>query len=158
MHLDESAARQPAAEDAELVWLARRDDPAAWEALVRLHQVPVFHLAYLILGDAAEAEDAAQETFIRVYTALNRFDETRPLRPWLLSIAAKLAGDETRRSLTVLPAAPALNARDLSGAALGKASVPAVIGLATLVIALGALPWLTARLDSGAESETAQIR
>lgn len=98
MHFDESAARQPAAGDAELVWLARRDDPAAWEALVRLHQAPVFHLAYLILGDAAEAEDAAQETFIRAYSALNRFDETRPLRPWLLSIAANLARNR-RRSL-----------------------------------------------------------
>ena len=84
--------------DAELVQLARRDDPAAWEKLVRLYQEPVFRLAYLILGDAADAEDAAQETFIRAYRALDRFDEARPLRPWLLSIAANLARNR-RRSL-----------------------------------------------------------
>lgn len=58
---------------------------------------------------------------------------------------APLAGDETRRSLTVLPAAPAPEARGLSAAALGGASLPAVIGLAALVIILGALPWLAAR-------------
>ena len=97
MHLDESAAaRESTAEDAELIRLARRDDPVAWEALMRLHQEPIFRLAYLILGDAAEAEDAAQETFIRAYRALDRFDEIRPLRPWLLSIAANLARNRRR--------------------------------------------------------------
>ena len=62
------------------------------------YQEPVFRLAYLILGDAAEAEDAAQETFLRAYLALARFDDARPLRPWLLSIAANLARNR-RRSL-----------------------------------------------------------
>lgn len=85
-------------DEADLVRRARRVDEAAWEALVRAHQEPVFRLAYLILGDADDAEDAAQETFIRAYTALNRFDESRPLRPWLLSIAANLARNR-RRSL-----------------------------------------------------------
>ncbi len=85
-------------DEADLVRRARRAEGAAWEALVRRHQEPVFRLAYLILGDAADAEDAAQETFIRAFTALHRFDETRPLRPWLLSIAANLARNR-RRSL-----------------------------------------------------------
>lgn len=82
--------------EAELVRRARRRDEAAWEALVGRHQEPVFRLAYLILGDAAEAEDAAQEAFVRAYLALARFDETRPLRPWLLSIAANLARNRRR--------------------------------------------------------------
>lgn len=84
--------------DSELVRLARIDSPAAWEKLVRSHQEPVFRLAYLILGEAADAEDIAQETFIRAYGALARFDDARPLRPWLLSIAANLARNR-RRSL-----------------------------------------------------------
>ena len=83
-------------DEAELVRRARRADGAAWEAIAHGHMEPVFRLAYLILGDAADAEDVAQETFIRAYTALERFDETRPLRPWLLSIAANLARNRRR--------------------------------------------------------------
>jgi RNA polymerase sigma-70 factor (ECF subfamily) len=82
--------------EADLIRRARRGEAPAWEALVRAHGEPAFRLAYLILGDAADAEDAAQETFIRAYTALDRFDETRPLRPWLLSIAANLARNRRR--------------------------------------------------------------
>lgn len=86
------------AHEAALVARARAGDADAWEALVGRHQEPVFRLAYLILDDAADAEDVAQEAFVRVYLALGRFDVTRPLRPWLLSIAANLARNR-RRSL-----------------------------------------------------------
>lgn len=89
---------EQAATDADLVRRARRSDSLAWETIVRTHQEPVFRLAALILGDAAEAEDVAQETFVRAYLALDRFDIDRPLRPWLLSIAANLARNR-RRSL-----------------------------------------------------------
>ncbi len=85
-------------EEAALVRRAWGGDEAAWEALVRRYQEPVFRLAYLILGDAAEAEDAAQEAFVRAWAALGRFDQSRPLRPWLLSIVANLARNR-RRSL-----------------------------------------------------------
>ncbi len=68
-----AAAPEFAADEQASVRLARQNDQTAWENLVRLHQEPVFRLAYLILGDAAEAEDAAQETFIRAYRALERF-------------------------------------------------------------------------------------
>ncbi len=95
--LEATGERDPAA-DTELVRQARQDSPAAWEELVGRHQEPVFRLAYLILGDAADAEDVAQETFIRAHGALARFDDARPLRPWLLSIAANLARNR-RRSL-----------------------------------------------------------
>jgi RNA polymerase sigma-70 factor (ECF subfamily) len=99
MQLDETtAAAEGAVEDAPLVRRARRDDPAAWETLVRRHQEPVFRLAYLILGDADDAQDIAQEAFVRAYLALGQFDTARPLRPWLLSIGANLARNR-RRSL-----------------------------------------------------------
>jgi RNA polymerase sigma-70 factor (ECF subfamily) len=83
-------------QEAAVVARARAGDADAWESLVRRHQEPVFRLAYLILGDAAEAEDIAQEAFLRATLALGRFDEARPLRPWLLSIAANLARNRRR--------------------------------------------------------------
>lgn len=63
---------------------------------MRAHQEPVFRLAYLLLGDPDEAEDVAQETFVRAYRALKGFDPERPLRPWLLRIAANLAHNRHR--------------------------------------------------------------
>ncbi len=68
----------------------------AWEALVREHQQPVFRLAYLLLGTADEAEDVAQETFVRAFRALDRFDVERPPRPWLLSIVTNLSHNRRR--------------------------------------------------------------
>src|SRR3972149_7647653 len=56
----------------------------------------VFRLAYLLLGDADDAEDVAQEAFIRAYRALDRFDASRPLRPWLLRITSNLARNQRR--------------------------------------------------------------
>lgn len=82
--------------EAQQIRLARQGDQAAWEALMRVHQQPVFRLAYLLLGDPDEAEDIAQETFLRAYKALNRFDTERPLRPWLLRIASNLAHNRHR--------------------------------------------------------------
>jgi RNA polymerase sigma-70 factor (ECF subfamily) len=63
---------------------------------VQQHQEAVFRLAYLLLGDADEAQDVAQEAFIRAFRALERFDSTRPLRPWLLRITANLARNRRR--------------------------------------------------------------
>jgi RNA polymerase sigma factor (sigma-70 family) len=85
------------AED-ELIYRARQGDPAAWETLVRAHQEHIFRLAYLRLQDAAEAEDMAQEAFLRAYLALDRFETGRPFRPWLTRIAVNLARNR-RRSL-----------------------------------------------------------
>ena len=84
--------------EAELIALARRGDERAWERLVRQHQEPVFRLAYLILGNgnAADAEDTAQEALIRAYLKLDQYDDERPFRPWLLSIAANLARNRRR--------------------------------------------------------------
>lgn len=60
------------------------------------HQQPVFRFAYLLLGDPDDAEDITQETFLRAYDHLGRFDTTRPLRPWLLSITANLSRNRRR--------------------------------------------------------------
>ncbi len=68
------------------------------------HQEPVFRLAYLFLGDPDDAEDITQETFLRAYHNLKHFDSTRPLRPWLLSIAANLARNRHRSAARYLAA------------------------------------------------------
>jgi RNA polymerase sigma-70 factor (ECF subfamily) len=83
-------------DETALVRHAANGDAAAWEPLVRAHQQGVFRLCYLLLGDPDEAEDVAQETFLRAWDHLKRFDPTRPLRPWLLSIASNLASNRRR--------------------------------------------------------------
>ena len=63
---------------------------------MQMHQEPVFRLAYLLLGDPDEAEDTAQESFLRAWRHFRRFDPARPLRPWLLSITANLVRNRRR--------------------------------------------------------------
>lgn len=83
-------------DEASLISRAAAGEAAAWEPLVLAYQEAVFRLAYLIAGDPDEAEDVAQETFVRAWDRLDRFDRSRPLRPWLLRIAANLASNRRR--------------------------------------------------------------
>lgn len=77
---------------------ARQGKAEAWESLVQAHEQAVFRLAYLLLGDADDAQDAAQEAFLRAYRALSRFDVEKPFKPWLLAITANVCRN-ARRSL-----------------------------------------------------------
>jgi len=90
--------REGALNEADLARGAKQGEQAAWTALVSAHQEAVFRLAYLILGEAEEARDVTQETFVAALRAIDRFDVNRPLRPWLLKIAANSARNR-RRSL-----------------------------------------------------------
>lgn len=83
-------------DEGTLIHHAASGDAAAWESLMVLHQQTVFRFAYLLLGDPDDAEDTAQESFLRAWKNLKRFDSTRPLRPWLLSITANLAYNRRR--------------------------------------------------------------
>jgi RNA polymerase sigma-70 factor (ECF subfamily) len=83
-------------EENELVERARAGDPGAYAALVRGHEEIAFRTAYLITGNAADAEDAAQEGFVKAYRALPRFRAGEPLRPWLLTIVANEARNRRR--------------------------------------------------------------
>jgi RNA polymerase sigma factor (sigma-70 family) len=83
-------------DESTLIHQAINGDAAAWEPLVLAHQNAVFRFAYLLLGDPDDAEDIAQETFLRAWNHLKRFDTTRPLRPWLLSITSNLASNRRR--------------------------------------------------------------
>lgn len=82
--------------EADTIQQARTGNAAAWDMLVQQHQEAVFRLAYLLVGEAGDAEDVAQEVFIRAYRHLGSFDAARSLRPWLLGITANLARNRRR--------------------------------------------------------------
>jgi RNA polymerase sigma-70 factor (ECF subfamily) len=83
-------------EETELVERARRGDLRAWETIVRTHQGIAFRTAYLLTGSAADAEEAAQDGFVKAYRALGRFRRGAPLRPWLVRIVANEARNRRR--------------------------------------------------------------
>lgn len=82
----------------ELIERARRRDQNAFAQLIELYQAPVYNLAYRMLGNAAEAEDAAQETFLRAYSQLKSFKTQYKFSSWLLSIASHYCIDRLRRT------------------------------------------------------------
>ena len=85
--------------DNQAEWLSQalRGDPQAFTSLVETYQRPVYNLCYRMLGNAEDAEDAAQETFLRAYKSMRRYDTSRPFSTWLLSIAAHYCIDQLRR-------------------------------------------------------------
>jgi len=85
--------------DQERAWIqgAIQGDHAAFGHLVRAYERPVYNLAYRMLGSAEEAEDAAQETFLRAYTRLGTYQPDRKFVNWLLSIASHYCIDRLRR-------------------------------------------------------------
>jgi RNA polymerase sigma-70 factor (ECF subfamily) len=74
-----------------LVERARSGDVAAFEQLVSRYQDLAVRTAWVIAGSAGEAEDAAQEAFVKAYFALGRFRAGAPFRPWLLQIVVNEA-------------------------------------------------------------------
>ena len=99
-----------------LVQQALAGDQQAFGELVKMHQNAVYNLSYRMLGERGEAEDAAQETFMRAYSHLDRYDTARPFRTWLLSIASNHCIDRLRKRRLIwlsieepLPPHPALS-------------------------------------------------
>ena len=83
-------------DESDLIARAQRGDATAYEELVHAYQGIAFRTAYLIAGGAAEAEDAAQEAFVKAWRALGRFRQGAPFRPWLLRIVANEAHNRRR--------------------------------------------------------------
>lgn len=107
--------------EGELVALAQSGDGDAYASLVRAHQDIAFRTAMLITQNAAEAEEAAQDAFVKAWRALKRFRAGEPLRPWLLTIVANEARNRRRsagrRSALALRAAEPGPAEDRSAEA-----------------------------------------
>ncbi len=76
---------------------ARQGDQDAFAELLYLFQDPVFNFCYRMLGESGEAEDATQETFLRVHKNLHRYDIARSFKTWLLSIASNHCIDRLRK-------------------------------------------------------------
>jgi RNA polymerase sigma-70 factor (ECF subfamily) len=89
----------PEVQAQEQTWAktAQQGDSTAFMYLVNAYQRPVYNLCYRMLGDVTEAEDAAQETFLRAYTKLHTYYHDRKFSSWLLSIASHYCIDRLRR-------------------------------------------------------------
>lgn len=83
--------------ETELVKRAQAGDKVAFAELIEAHQNVALRLAWLLTGNAADAEDAVQNGLVKAFFALDRFRADAPLRPWLLRIVANEAR-EGRRS------------------------------------------------------------
>jgi RNA polymerase sigma-70 factor (ECF subfamily) len=108
----------------ERAWLekARHGDKEAFGLLIEAYQTPVFNLAYRMLGNADEAEQAAQEAFIRAWTRLDSYNPAHKFSTWLLTITSNYCIDQLRKRRAQLlsldgplPAHPALMSENSSG-------------------------------------------
>lgn len=83
----------------EKTWVlqAQQGSDEAFTQIVETYQKPVYNLCYRMLGESTAAEDAAQETFLRVYQNLHRYDISRAFGTWILSIAAHYCIDLLRK-------------------------------------------------------------
>jgi RNA polymerase sigma-70 factor (ECF subfamily) len=88
--------QQRVAED-EYIARARDGDDEAFQEVVKAFQGPVFNLCFRMLGNAQEAEDAAQEAFLKAYRNMKRYDPDRKFSNWILSIASNHCIDRLRR-------------------------------------------------------------
>jgi RNA polymerase sigma-70 factor (ECF subfamily) len=90
--------------DRDLILNTRHGDMAAFGELVLRHQTAVFNVCYRILHERGEAEDMAQETFIRAHARLNSFDLERAFGPWIRKVAANVCLNhlETQKVTTEL--------------------------------------------------------
>ncbi len=107
----------------DVLWVQQTlaGDPQAFGELVLRYERDVFNLTYRMLNNRGEAEDAAQEAFLRAYSNLDRYDQDRSFKTWLLSIASNHCIDRIRRRRLTwlsleepLPPHPALTS-DLPG-------------------------------------------
>jgi RNA polymerase sigma factor (sigma-70 family) len=83
-------------DESDLIRRAQRGDAHAYEELVNAYQGIAFRTAYVIARNASDAEDAAQDGFVKAWRALGRFREGAPFRPWLLRIVANEASNRRR--------------------------------------------------------------
>ena len=74
-------------QDISLMLRTRSGDEKAFETLVDRHKMRVFHLAYRFLGNATEAQDVAQEIFVKIYQARHTYEPTAKFTTWLYTIA-----------------------------------------------------------------------
>ena len=119
---DAAAARR---EDAELMRRVQSDDERAFAELMQRWELPVKSVITRVVLNASEAEELAQETFVRLWLHRARFDAGKPVKPWILGIALNLARNRLRwwkrRPTVVLDEATELPAGDATSASGSRA-------------------------------------
>lgn len=110
-------------EPGTLLVSAREGDADAFDALMRLHERQVFGTAWRLLGTVEDAQDAAQEVFLRLYRHLHRVDPRRPLGAWLHRVTVNVCHDSGRRKSRERRRSVALDDAE-AAAPLHDASVP----------------------------------
>ncbi len=98
-----SLIEQAEPEDDRLVAKAQAGDRSAFSELVRRHQTVVYRVCYGVLGNLEDAEDAAQEAFLRAYDKLCSFQGHSSFRTWMLRLAVNLSLNYRTRRKTDLP-------------------------------------------------------
>src|SRR3990167_4116090 len=91
----DSSAVQPATPDA-LIERCLTGDQTAWDAIVRQHWRKVFNVAYKFVGRHDEAEDLAQDIFLKIFKALHTFDRRANFQTWIISVSRNLCIDHYR--------------------------------------------------------------
>jgi RNA polymerase sigma-70 factor (ECF subfamily) len=84
-------------EDTETLRRCREGDEAAYREIVQRYQRQVYSVAMRMVRSAEDAEDLTQDTFVRMFKAIDRYDPTRPFAAWLMTIASRLCIDHIRR-------------------------------------------------------------
>ena len=98
-----SAAREDVEATSKLVARAITGDRAAFEEIVLLYERRVLTLALRLLGTSEDAQDAAQEVFLRAFKYLRRFDTSKPLEPWLVRMTVNVCrGSGRKRSPPII--------------------------------------------------------
>ncbi|WP_035119598.1 RNA polymerase sigma factor SigW [Cohnella panacarvi] len=87
--------------ETRLARLARKGDQRAFAEIVDLYKDKLYHLAYRMTSNRQEAEDVVQETFLRVYKNLDRYDENQKFSTWIYRIATNLCIDRLRKRRAV---------------------------------------------------------
>jgi RNA polymerase sigma-70 factor (ECF subfamily) len=127
--------------EASLLARAREGDVRAYEELVERHQAVAFRVAWLVTRSTAEAEEAAQDGFVKAYRSLDRFRPGEPFRPWLLAIVGNEARNRRvaagRRERLALRAG---EERPVAVAAAAEAEALAAGEREELLAAVGRLP------------------
>lgn len=88
----------PDPSDRDLAVRAQRGDADAFGELVQRYQSSVFNVCYRLMGERREAEDQAQEAFIRAYERLRTFDADQPFGPWMRRVAANVCLNRLQRA------------------------------------------------------------
>lgn len=153
--------------DAELTARAAAGEAAAFSALMRRHKDRLYRLVRRHVGDADEAYDVLQESFVSAWGALSRFDPTRSFYVWLARIALNKCRDRGRRLLVrrlIHGSAPLDTARDVADPApSAEATAAGREALARLDRAIAGLPanlkepLILTALDELSQAEAADI-